>query len=109
MNTRSMVVVVLVGLCAAVMAQQQPSFSVDVDVVHILATVQDKKGELVKGLTLEDFVLEVEGEVQEITHFSQQSDLPLVLGLMVDTSMSQRRILEEERRASYKFFEPCCL
>ena len=35
----------------------------------------------------------------------RQSDLPLTLGLLVDTSMSQRRILEEERQAGYQFFE----
>ena len=89
------------GLTAA----QDPSFQADVEVVHILATVRDKEGRLVQDLTRDDFVLEKEGRLQEIEFFSEQSDLPLTLGLLVDTSMSQRRILEEERQASYQFFE----
>jgi VWFA-related protein len=84
---------------------QDPSFKAHVAVVHILATVRDKEGQLVQDLKRDDFVLEEEGQLQEIEFFSEQSDLPLTLGLLVDTSMSQRRILEEERQASYQFFE----
>ncbi len=86
-------------------AAQEPSFQADVEVVHILATVRDKEGRLVQDLTRDDFVLEEEGRLQEIEFFSEQSDLPLTLGLLVDSSMSQRRFLEEERQASYQFFE----
>ena len=86
-------------------AAQDPSFQADVEVVHILATVRDKEGRLVQDLTRDDFVLEEEGRLQEIEFFSEQSDLPLTLGLLIDTSMSQRRILEEERQASYQFFD----
>ena len=85
--------------------REGPSFQADVEVVHILATVRDKEGRLVQDLTRDDFVLEEEGRLQEIEFFSEQSDLPLTLGLLVDSSMSQRRILEEERQASYQFFE----
>jgi VWFA-related protein len=37
--------------------------------------------------------------------FSQESNLPLTIGLLVDTSMSQVRVLESERTASYKFLD----
>ena len=73
--------------------------------VNILATVRDEQGRLVNSLTKEDFILEEEGQPQEIEYFSSETDLPLTLGLLVDTSMSQRRILEEERQASYQFLE----
>src|ERR1019366_1892890 len=53
----------------------------------------------------DDFLLDEEGRAQEIRYFSQESDLPLTLGLLVDTSGSQRRLIEEERAASYRFFE----
>ena len=86
-------------------AAQDPSFKAHVAVVHILATVRDNEGQLVQDLKRDDFVLEEEGQLQEIEFFAEQSDLPLTLGLLVDTSMSQRRILEEERQASYQFFE----
>src|SRR5262249_43379169 len=40
-----------------------------------------------------------------IKYFSQESDLPLTLGLLIDTSGSQRRVLDQERRASTKFLQ----
>jgi VWFA-related protein len=82
-----------------------PIFSTDVKVVNVFATVRDKKGHLVKGLTKDDFVLEEDGRPQVIRYFAQQSDLPLTLGLLVDTSGSERRMIGEERQASEKFFE----
>ncbi|MCH8321261.1 MAG: VWA domain-containing protein, partial [Acidobacteria bacterium] len=73
--------------------------------VNILATVRDEQGRLVDSLAKEDFILQEEGQPQEIEYFSSETDLPLTLGLLVDTSMSQSRILEEERQASYQFLE----
>jgi VWFA-related protein len=46
-----------------------------------------------------------DGRPQTIRYFSRQSDLPLTLGLLVDTSRSERRMIPTERSASYKFFE----
>jgi VWFA-related protein len=81
------------------------TFAADVKVVNIFATVRDKKGQIVKNLTKDDFVLEDEGQAQTIRYFSRESDLPLTLGLLVDTSGSVRNVLEDERRASYQFFD----
>ncbi len=50
-------------------------------------------------------LLQEDGRPQTIRYFSQQSDLPLTLGLLVDTSMSERRMLGTERDASRTFFE----
>lgn len=80
------------------------SITVDVDVVSILATVRDKDGHLVSNLTKDDFILEEEGKEQAITYFARQTDLPLTLGLLVDTSVSQGGIIDEESRASSQFF-----
>jgi len=85
--------------------ESNPKFSADVKVVNIFATVRDKKGQVVKGLTKDDFVLDEEGQPQTIRYFSQETDLPLTLGLLVDTSGSQRAVLGEERDASYRFFD----
>lgn len=85
--------------------QQRPDISVDVKLVNALATVRNKKGEIVRNLTKDDFVLDEDGRPQTIQYFSQESDLPLTLGLLVDTSMSQRRVLGQERTASYSFFD----
>jgi hypothetical protein len=57
------------------------------------------------GLTKDDFQLMEDGRSQAIKYFSRESGLPLTLGLLVDTSMSQRRLIAEERSASYRFFD----
>jgi VWFA-related protein len=80
------------------------SITVDVNVVSLLATVRDKNGHLVSNLTKDDFILEEEGKEQTITYFSRQTDLPLTLGLLVDTSVSQARIIGDQSRASSQFF-----
>jgi VWFA-related protein len=81
------------------------TFSADVNVVNVFATVRDKQGKIVRDLTKDDFTLEEDGRPQVIRYFSQESNLPLTLGLLVDTSMSQRRVLGEERAASYRFLD----
>jgi len=85
--------------------KQEPTISVHVKVVNVLATVRDKNGAVVRNLTKDDFVLEDEGQPQTIKYFTQESDLPLTLGLLVDTSLSQRRVLDQERSASYGFLD----
>jgi VWFA-related protein len=85
--------------------QADPTFSADVKVVNVFATVRDKKGQIVKGLTKDDFHLDDEGEAQTIRYFSAESDLPLTLGLLIDTSGSERNVIGEEREASYRFFD----
>ncbi|HEV2687963.1 MAG TPA: VWA domain-containing protein, partial [Bryobacteraceae bacterium] len=78
-------------------------FTADVRVVNVFATVRDKQGKIVRNLTQADFTLEEDGRPQTIKYFSQESGLPLTLGLLVDTSLSQMRVLGQERTASYRF------
>lgn len=86
-------------------AQETTTFSTEVKVVSLLATVRGSHGELVHDLPKEDFLLLENGRPQEIRYFSRESDLPLTLGLMVDTSMSQQKVLMEERGASFRFLD----
>ena len=67
--------------------------------------MRDKKGNIIRDLTKDDFALEQDGKPQTITYFAKESDLPLTLGLLVDTSMSQRRLLDQERAASRTFLD----
>ncbi|MCY4586883.1 MAG: VWA domain-containing protein [Bryobacterales bacterium] len=85
-------------------AQEEAIISVDVEVVNVLATVRDNKGGLVTDLNKDDFILEEDGKRQQIRYFSQQTDLPLTVGLLVDTSVSQERLIYEEQRAAAQFF-----
>jgi len=86
-------------------SQQQPPISVEVKVVNVLATVRDKHGQIVITLGKDDFELEQDGRPQTITYFTRETDLPLTLGLLVDTSGSQRRVLDQERSASHSFLD----
>jgi VWFA-related protein len=83
----------------------QAKITTESKLVTVYATVRDKKGTIVNSLTKDDFVLEEDGHAQPITNFARESDLPLTMGLLVDTSMSQRRVLEQERHASYTFLD----
>jgi VWFA-related protein len=85
--------------------QANTTFSADVKVVNLLATVRDKQGQILRDLTQEDFLLDEDGRPQSISYFSRETDLPLTLGLLVDTSGSERREIPDERRASIRFFE----
>ncbi|HYN14711.1 MAG TPA: VWA domain-containing protein [Terriglobales bacterium] len=92
--------------CAVVLAAQQPTtYSVEVKVVNVLTTVRDKHGKIVNNLSQEDFILDEDGRPQNIRYFSRETDLPLTLGLLVDTSLSQRRVLDQERSASGTFVD----
>jgi VWFA-related protein len=82
-----------------------PKYSADAKLVNVFATVRNRSGKIIKGLTKDDFLLDEEGRTQTIKFFSQESSLPLYLGLMVDTSGSQRRALGDERAAGIKFFD----
>lgn len=53
----------------------------------------------------DDFSLTEDGRPQSIHYFSRETDLPLTLGLLVDTSLSQRRVLDQERDASHSFLD----
>jgi VWFA-related protein len=107
------VIFLLLALCVgrvegqAQQPQQAPQtkIAVEVKTVSVLATVRDKHGKIVPNLKQEDFVLDEDGRPQTINYFARESDLPLRLGLLVDTSLSQRRVLEQERSASYSFLD----
>src|SRR5271154_2148242 len=81
------------------------TLSVDVKVVTLPVTVRDKKGKIVRDLTKDDFELEEDGKPQSIRYFSQETNLPLTVGLLVDTSMSERDNIERERSASRSFLD----
>lgn len=81
------------------------TLSVDARLVNLPVIVRDKKGALVQNLTKGDFTLQVDGKPQTIRYFDKDTNLPLILGLLVDTSLSQRSVLDEERSASSVFLD----
>jgi VWFA-related protein len=81
------------------------TIAVDVKVVTLPVTVRDKHGKIIRDLTKDDFTLQEDGRPQSIRYFSQDTNLPLTLGLLVDTSRSQTNVLDAERSASRSFLE----
>ena len=84
--------------------ETMPSIKVDVDVVNILCSVRNKAGGLVGNLSKDDFTLIEDGKPQTIKYFTRETDPPLTIGLLIDISGSQARLIEDERRAAYQFF-----
>jgi VWFA-related protein len=68
-----------------------------VSVVQVFFNVKDKHGALIPGLTKDDFQILEDGKPQTIKYFAAESDQPLTLGILVDTSGSQERVLEIEK------------
>src|SRR6202046_387959 len=82
-----------------------PTIAVDARLVNLPVVVRDKKGALIQNLTKDDFILQVDGKPQTIRYFDLDKNLPLTLGLLVDTSRSQRDVIDEERTASSTFLD----
>jgi VWFA-related protein len=83
---------------------EEPSIKVDVDVVNVLCSVRNKAGGLVGNLSKDDFTLFEDGKPQTIKYFTKETDIPLTIGLLVDISGSQARLIEDERHAALQFF-----
>ena len=101
----SISIALFLALAGWAQAQETPTFSVGVNVVNILANVRDKHGAIIRDLRQSDFAVFEDGRAQAIRYFARQTDLPLTLGLLVDTSMSQEHVLDSERTASFRFFD----
>jgi VWFA-related protein len=98
--------VALVGAGPSIWAQDTAAtIAVDVKVVTLPVTVRDKHGKIVKDLTKDDFTLQEDGRAETVKYFSQETNLPLTLGLLVDTSRSQTGVLDAERNASRSFLD----
>jgi VWFA-related protein len=108
LRSRRRFLIASAGLCCngfVLRGQDQPIFSTEVKVVNVLATVRGKHGEIIRDLTKDDFVLAENKRPQVIRYFSPETDLPLTLGLLVDTSLSQRKVIDAERGASFRFLD----
>ena len=81
-------------------AQQQgepPVFRKNVNLVTVYFNVKDKHGALVPNLTKDAFQLTEEGKPQTIKYFSAESNQPLTLGILIDSSGSMQNMLPEEK------------
>jgi VWFA-related protein len=83
--------------------QSVSTLKVNVNVVQLFFNVKDKKGGLIPNLTKNDFQILEDGKPQTIKYFTAESDLPLTLGILIDSSGSQQRVLEMEKEVGANF------
>jgi VWFA-related protein len=85
--------------------QDQPAATVkvNVNVVQLFFNVKDKKGALIPSLTKDDFEILEDGKPQTIKYFAADSNLPLTLGILIDSSGSQTRVLDMEKEVGGDF------
>jgi VWFA-related protein len=105
----AMVVLAAVAACFAApyRAQDAPAQSEEVlritsGLVNLYAVVRDKN-RLVGGLSKEDFLVAEDDKPQRIEFFSRETDTPLTLGILIDTSASQQNVLGVEQREAKVF------
>src|ERR1700677_1791127 len=114
----SLVLSLLAASCLPAMAQTpqpaaeqpgatQPAATLQIQAREVVlpVTVRDKHGTLEAGLKIGDFTLTEDGRPQTIKSFSRESNLPFRLGLLVDTSRSVSRAMDNERKAAEKFVD----
>ena len=92
-------------------SQQPPSrisdqtYRVSVDLVNIFCSVWDKNtNSFVTNLTREDFSVLEDNQKQEIRNFNRETNLPLTMALLIDTSQSVAPKLKFEQEAATSFF-----
>jgi len=81
------------------------TLKVNVEVVQLFFNVKDKHGALIPNLTKDDFQIAEDGKPQTIKYFKAETDLPLTLGILIDSSGSQMRVLEMEKEVGGSFLE----
>lgn len=91
----------VVAIGGAVVAAAQ--LKVDVGLVNVVATVTDDQGRYVSDLSPDDLVVEEDGQVQKIAHFDQSEDLPVSVGILLDTSGSMERKIATATRSVERF------
>jgi VWFA-related protein len=79
------------------------TLKVTTEVVNVYAVVREKNGRLIPDLNKGDFILEEDNQLQEIRYFGRETNTPLTIGILVDTSPSQGRVLEVEKREAEAF------
>jgi hypothetical protein len=83
--------------------QSVETLKVNVNAVQLFFNVKDRKSALIPNLTKDDFEILEDGKPQTIKYFAAESNLPLTLGILIDSSGSQERVLHMEKQVGGEF------
>jgi VWFA-related protein len=92
-------------LLPALFSQAVPAFRADVNLVTVPCVVTDRHGVGVSGLQPDDFRLYADGVRQDIRNLWSETDLPLILGVIIDVSESQKDNVTRNEAAVDRFLE----
>src|SRR5271165_4202793 len=82
---------------------QAPTIKAEVSLVNLFATVRDKNKRVVTDLKQEDFKVFEDGHEEKISFFTKEMNLPITLGLLLDTSGSEQFMLGAIQDAGSRF------
>ncbi len=107
---RTLSILLIAASFAGAQETQEPlqpgtTLKVTSEVVNVYAVVRQKNGHLISDLNKDDFTLEEDHVPQVIRYFARDTDTPLTMGILVDTSPSQGRVLAVEQRESEAFLQ----
>jgi VWFA-related protein len=85
--------------------QKTPAITSTTGLVHLVATVMDRHRDFVTDLDQADFKVLEDGTPQDIRYFGRETDLPLRIGVLLDTSNSIRPRLDFEKDAALDFLQ----
>jgi VWFA-related protein len=85
--------------------QSDQTLKSQVTVVNVFATVRDRHHAVISDLTEKDFKIIEDGQEQKVAFFSREKNLPITLGILIDTSGSMDRILSAEQDAASEFLQ----
>jgi len=80
--------------------QGQQPLQVQTTIVNVFATVRDKHHGIISDLTKDDFKVFEDGVEQKVAFFSKEVNMPITLGLLIDTSASMDRMINAEQDAA---------
>ncbi|MFY9802465.1 MAG: VWA domain-containing protein [Candidatus Acidiferrales bacterium] len=83
--------------------QSQQPLQVQTTIVNVFATARDKRHAIVTDLTKDDFKVSEDGVEQKVAFFSKEVNMPITLGLLIDTSASMDRMIDAEQDAASRF------
>jgi VWFA-related protein len=85
--------------------QSMETLKINVNVVQLFFNVKDKHGALIPDQTKDDFEILEEAKPQAIKYFTAETNLPLTLGILIDSSGSQERVLPMEKEVGASFLK----
>ena len=85
--------------------QSSQTLQVQTSLVNVFTTVRDKHNGIINDLTKDDFKIYEDGQEQKVAYFAREVDMPITLGMLIDTSGSMETLIDAEHDAGIRFLK----